>query len=105
MAWIFLLVAGLLEVAGASGLKHLAERFSLLLLIVTAAAMIASLGALYWSMTRLPLGVAYPIWTGIGSIGSVIVGMTVFGHHPGPAGFAGISLLLAGMVLLGFDTH
>lgn len=104
MAWFFLLVAGLLEIAWAAGLKLAAERFSFGLIGLTALAMIASLAALYWSMTRLPLGVAYPIWTGIGSVGSVVVGVMVLGQQIGATGIIGIMLLLTGMILLGLDT-
>lgn len=105
MAWFFLIIAGLLEVAWAAGLKLAAERFSVGIVGLTALTMIASLVALYWSMTRLPLGVAYPIWTGIGSVGSVVVGVVLLGQQIGAPGIIGIILLLAGMILIGMDLH
>lgn len=104
MAWFYLIVAGLLETGWAAGLKLMSSRGSALLFVVTVAAMGGSLLALYVAMARLPLGVAYPIWTGIGSVGSVIVGILFFGQTIGPAGVAGVAFLLLGMALLGFDS-
>ena len=89
MAWIALIIAGLLETAWAPGLKSLSGGFRLSLLIATATFMFASLGAVYWSMRSLPLGTAYPIWAGIGSIGSVVVGIAVFKQEIGAVGIAG----------------
>lgn len=103
MAWVFLLVAGALEVAWATGLKMLGIAFSWTLGALTLIAMIASIVALYAAMTRLPLGIAYPIWTGIGSVGSVLVGMLAFNQTLSMTGIAGLTLLIAGMFLLGSD--
>ena len=105
MAWIALFIAGLLEVAWAAGLKALSGGFRFSLLIVTATLMSASLGALYWSMRSLPLGIAYPIWTGIGSVGSVVVGVTLFKQDIGVLGIAGVACLIIGMFLVSFETH
>lgn len=105
MAWIALFIAGLLETAWAAGLKSLSEGFRFSLLIATAALMLASLGALYWSMRSLPLGVAYPIWTGIGSVGSVVIGITVFKQDIGAFGIAGVACLMIGMFLVSLETH
>ena len=105
MAWIFLLVAGLLETAWAAGLKALGDRFSLVVLAATMVLMAVSLGALYWSMRTLPLGVAYPIWTGIGSVGSVVVSVGLFKDHIGVAGVAGVSLIVLGIFLLSLEAR
>lgn len=67
--------------------------------------MITSLVALYAAMARLPLGIAYPIWTGIGSVGSVLVGVMAFNQNLSMAGIAGLVLLVFGMFLLGADAH
>jgi quaternary ammonium compound-resistance protein SugE len=56
-------------------------------------------------MTRLPLGIAYPIWTGIGSIGSVVVSVMVFNQTLSLSGALGLALLVIGMLLLGADAH
>lgn len=105
MAWIALFIAGLLETAWAAGLKSLSGGFRFSLFVATAALMLASLGALYWSMRSLPLGVAYPIWTGIGSIGSVVIGVTVFKQDIGIIGISGVACLIIGMFLISFETH
>lgn len=105
MAWIYLFIAGALEVAWATGLKKLGTTLSWTLGALTLIAMIASIVALYVAMTRLPLGIAYPIWTGIGSVGSVLVGVLAFNQNLSMSGIAGLALLIAGMFLLGSDAH
>lgn len=105
MAWIFLLVAGALEIAWATGLKKLGVGLSWTVGALTVVTMIASLIALHAAMTGLPLGIAYPIWTGIGSAGAVLVSVVVFKQNLGPASIAGLILLVAGMLLLGSDAH
>ncbi|MEP3049233.1 MAG: multidrug efflux SMR transporter [Roseibium sp.] len=105
MAWIYLLVAGALEVAWATGLKKLGDNFSTPLLVLTALAMIASLVALYAAMARLPLGIAYPLWTGIGSVGAVGVSIAFFNQTLSISGMLGLALLVFGMLLLGADAH
>ena len=105
MAWVFLFIAGALEVVWAAGLKKSGIGFSWTLGALTLIAIIVSLVALYAAMTRLPLGIAYPIWTGIGSVGSVLVGVLAFNQHLSMSGIAGLTLLIAGMFLLGSDAH
>lgn len=105
MSWVYLLIAGLLEVAWASGLKKLGLGFSWGLGIFTLVAMFASLAALYAAMVRLPLGISYPIWTGIGSVGSVVVSVMVFQQSLSATGMIGLILLIVGMALLGADAH
>ncbi len=105
MAWIALIAAGILETAWASGLKGMSDKFSVGLLMATLALIGASLGALYWSMRTLPLGIAYPIWTGIGSIGSVVVSVILYKQQIGISGIAGVSCRLIGMFLIGLETR
>lgn len=105
MAWFYLFVAGALEIVWATGLKKLGIGFSWTLGLLTLVAMIASIVALHSAMTRLPLGIAYPIWTGIGSVGSVLVGVLAFNQNLSIVGIAGLTLLIAGMFLLGSDAH
>ena len=105
MAWIYIFIAGAFEVAWATGLKKLGIGFTWTLSFLTLIAMIVSIVALYAAMTRLPLGIAYPIWTGIGSIGSVLVGVLAFNQNLSLSGIAGLTLLIAGMFLLGSDVH
>lgn len=105
MAWFYLFFAGILEVVWAAGLKKLSDGFSPMLLVVTAVVMVASLVALHAAMARLPLGIAYPLWTGIGSVGSVVVSVLAFNQTLSPTGALGLGLLMVGMLLLGADAH
>ncbi len=105
MAWVFLIIAGLLETGWATGLKAVAERPVWWLIVATAAMLVASMVALALSMRDLPLGVAYPIWTGIGSIGAVVVGALFFKEALAPSTIIGILFLCVGMILIGGKSH
>ena len=105
MAWIALLVAGLLEVLWAYSMK-LSDGFSRLTpSIVTLIAMIASFGLLAWAMRTLPLGTAYTIWTGIGAVGAFIVGITVLGEAITPMRIVAAVLIVTGLVLMKLSAH
>ncbi|MGB8883045.1 MAG: quaternary ammonium compound efflux SMR transporter SugE, partial [Azonexus sp.] len=79
-AWLILFIAGLCEVGWAVGLKY-TEGFSRLgPSLATVAAMIVSVVLLGWSLKVLPLGTAYAVWTGIGAVGTAILGMILFGE-------------------------
>jgi quaternary ammonium compound-resistance protein SugE len=98
MAWTYLLIAGLLEVGWAIGLKY-TEGFSRLWpSLATIGAMILSLGFLGLALKQLPVGTAYAVWTGIGAIGTVILGIYLFGEPATAARLACIGLILAGIV-------
>ena len=98
MAWVFLVVAGLLEVFWSSFLK-LSEGFTKLgFSIVTVAGMLASFYFLSQAMKTLPLGTAYAIWTGIGAVGSVAVGILVFKEPVTAARMFFTVLLLTGII-------
>lgn len=98
VAWIYLLIAGLLEIGWAIGLKY-TEGFSRLWPSVwTIAAMIFSLAFLGLALKALPVGTAYAVWTGIGAIGTVILGIYLFNEPATAARLACIGLILAGIV-------
>jgi len=98
MAWILLIVAGLLEVGWAVGLKY-TDGFSRPgPSTATAAAMIASIVLLGWAMKTLPVGTAYAVWTGIGAVGTVILGIVLFGESASVARLACVALIVAGIV-------
>ena len=98
MAWVFLACAGLLEVVWSSFLK-LSEGFTKLgWSVVTIAGMLASFYLLSQAMKTLPLGTAYAIWTGIGALGSVIVGIVVFREPVTALRLFFVAMLLAGIV-------
>lgn len=78
MSWIYLLIAGIFEVVWSTAMK-LSNGFSVLLYsVITVIGMIISFGSLVLATKSLPLSLAYPIWTGIGAVGSVIVGVLLF---------------------------
>lgn len=100
MAWVMLVVAGLLEVVWAYAMK-LSEGFSRLgPSLVTLAAMGASFALLAWSMRVLPLGTAYTVWTGIGAIGAFLVGILILGESATALRLLAAALILGGLVLM-----
>ena len=107
-SWLILFVAGLCEIGWAVGLKY-TEGFSRLWPSVwTVLAMIASVALLGWSLKVLPLGTAYAVWTGIGAVGTALLGMYLFGESREVARLLSIGLIVAGIVglkLLTPDTH
>ena len=97
-AWLILFIAGLCEVAWAVGLKY-TEGFSRLgPSLATLAAMVVSVALLGWSLKTLPLGTAYAVWTGIGAVGTAILGMILFGESREAARLLCIVLIVAGIV-------
>lgn len=98
MAWIVLLAAGLLEVGWAVGLKYTEGFTRLVPSLLTAAAMAASLGLLGLALKTLPLGTAYAVWTGIGTIGTAVLGIILFGETASALRLTCIALIVAGIV-------
>ena len=97
MSWFLLFLAGLLEVGWAVGLKYTAG-FTRVTPTIPAASMIASLGLLGLSLRTLPLGTAYAIWTGLGTIGTAILGIVLFAEVASAARLGCIALIVAGIV-------
>ena len=105
MAWIMLLVAGLLEVVWAYSMK-LSDGFTRPVpTLITIATMIASFGLLSLSMRTLPLGTAYTIWTGIGAIGAFVVGIVMLGESLSMMRVTAAILIVAGLVLMKLSSH
>lgn len=100
MAWVYLLVAGLLEVVWAYSMK-LSEGFTRpAASIVTIIAMIFSFGLLSIAMRALPLGTAYTVWTGIGAVGAFLVGIMVLGEQASALRIAAAVMIVGGLVLM-----
>ena len=100
MAWILLLIAGMLEVVWAYSMK-LSEGFTRLTpSVMTIVMMIASFGLLSIAMRTLPLGTAYTIWTGIGAVGAFIVGVAVLGEQLSLMRICAAVLIVSGIVLM-----
>jgi quaternary ammonium compound-resistance protein SugE len=100
MAWITLVVAGLLEVVWAFSMKQSAGFSKLMPTAITIVAMIASFGLLSFSMRTLPLGTAYTVWTGIGAIGAFLVGITILGEQLNVIRMIAAALIVCGLVLM-----
>ena len=100
MAWIFLLLAGVLEVVWAFLMKASDGFTKPWPTIGTIAFMIVSFGLLSMAMKTLPLGTAYAIWTGIGAVGAFVVGALFLGEPVTPLRIAGVTLVASGLVVL-----
>jgi quaternary ammonium compound-resistance protein SugE len=98
MAWIWLTVAGLLEVVWAVGLKYTEGFTRLVPSAITAAAMIASVYCLAIAVRTIPIGTGYAVWTGIGAVGVAILGMILFGEPRTVLRIGSIALIIIGIV-------
>ncbi len=98
MAWILLAIAGVFEVGWAIGLKYTEGFTRFWPSIGTIAAMALSLFCLGLALRTLPVGTAYAVWTGIGAVGTAILGMILFGESAAAARLACIGLIVAGIV-------
>jgi quaternary ammonium compound-resistance protein SugE len=83
MSWAYLVIAGLLEVGWAVGLKYTAGFTRLWPSVFTLATMAGSVGMLGLALRALPLGTAYAVWTGIGTVGTAVFGMIMLGEPAG----------------------
>lgn len=100
MAWLYLLVAGLLEVVWAVAMKQ-SDGFSRLIpSVVTVVGMILSFWLLSMAMKSLPLGTAYTIWTGIGAVGAFVLGIVAFGEQITAGRVTAAVLIVSGLVLM-----
>lgn len=100
MSWLYLLIAGLLEVVWAFSMKQSHGFTRLVPSVVTLVTMVASFALLSASMRVLPLGTAYAIWTGIGALGAFLVGILVLGEPASAPRLLAAGLILAGLALM-----
>ena len=100
MAWIYLAIAGVLEIVWAFSMKQSDGFTKLGPSVVTLVAMIASFALLSLSMKSLPLGTAYTIWTGIGAVGAFVVGIAVLGEQASAMRIVAAVLIVSGLVLM-----
>ncbi len=98
MAWIILIVAGLFEVAWAVGLKSSDGLTKLWPSLFTLVTLLISMVLLAVAMRSLPLGAAYAVWTGIGAVGTVFLGIALFGESAAIARLLCIALILVGIL-------
>ena len=102
MAWLILFVAGLLETGWAIGLKYTEGFTKLVPSVLTLATMTASVVLLSIALRTLPVGTGYAVWTGIGAVGTAILGIVLFGEPATAARLACIGLIVAGIAGLKF---
>lgn len=98
MPWLLLLIAGLLEIVWAIGLKYTEGFTRLWPSVITIAAMIASVAFLGLALKQIPVGTGYAIWTGIGAAGTAILGMILFNEPATAARIACLALIVGGIV-------
>jgi quaternary ammonium compound-resistance protein SugE len=97
MAWLLLVLAGLLEVVRAIGIKYTDGFTRLLPSAVTVAAMIGSIYFLALAVSTIPIGTGYAVWTGIGAVGAVLLGIVLFNEPRGLLRVGSILLIVAGI--------
>ncbi|EFI51716.1 MAG: quaternary ammonium compound efflux SMR transporter SugE [Bradyrhizobiaceae bacterium] len=104
MAWVILFFAGLMEICWAIGLKYTEGFTRLVPSVLTLAAMTISVILLAIALKTLPVGTGYAVWTGIGAVGTAILGIVLFGDPATAGRLACIGLIIAGIVGLKLAT-
>lgn len=105
MSWVILVAAGLFEIGWAVGLKYTEGFTRLWPSVGTVLSMIVSLGLLGLALRNLPLGTAYAVWTGVGTVGTALLGIMLFAEPATALRLACIGLIVAGIVGLKLVTH
>jgi quaternary ammonium compound-resistance protein SugE len=98
MAWIYLLFAGLFEIGWAIGLKYTDGFTKLVPTVWTVGSMVVSLGLLGLALKTLPVGTGYAVWTGIGTVGTAILGIVLLGEAATAVRLGCIALIVAGII-------
>ena len=102
MAWAYLFVAGLLEIGWAVGLKYTEGFTRPVPSVLTVLSILASIALLGLALKTLPVGTGYAVWTGIGTVGTAILGMALFAEPATALRLGCIGLIVAGIVGLKF---
>lgn len=97
MAWIVLFIAGLMEIGWAIGLKYTDGFTRLVPSVLTLGCMVASVLLLGLALKTLPVGTGYAVWTGIGTVGTALLGIALFGEPATAARLACIGLIVSGI--------
>ncbi|CAH1665718.1 guanidinium exporter [Chelatococcus asaccharovorans] len=98
IAWVYLFIAGLFEVGWAIGLKYTDGFTRLWPTVFTAASMVISVILLGLALKTLPVGTGYAVWTGIGTVGTAILGIVLFGDPATVARLGAIAMIVAGII-------
>ncbi|AFJ48646.1 quaternary ammonium compound efflux SMR transporter SugE [Shimwellia blattae] len=104
MSWFILVIAGLMEVVWAVGLKYSHGFSRLLPSAITVVAMAISVALLAWAMKSLPVGTAYAVWTGIGAVGASVTGILLMGDSASPLRIASLAMIVVGLIGLKLAT-
>jgi len=102
MAWVYLVLAGILEIVWAYAMKQSHGFTRAIPAVITLIAALGSFGLLALAMRWLPLGTAYMVWTGIGAVGAFVLGVIMLGEAATPMRIAAAALVVSGLVLLKF---
>ncbi|HAM79970.1 DMT family transporter [Ornithinibacillus bavariensis] len=84
MSWVYLILAGLIEIVGIVGLKKVSEKGSWFIYIILIGGFIISLSFLRLSLEQIPLSIAYAVWTGIGTVGATVIGILFYKESKNP---------------------
>lgn len=98
MAWAILFVAGLFEIGWAIGLKYTEGFTRPLPTVLTAISLATSMGLLGWAVKSLPIGTAYAVWTGVGAVGTALLGLVLFNEPATAARLVCIGLIVGGIL-------
>ena len=98
MPWLVLILAGLFEIGWAIGLKYTDGFTRLWPTVCTLGAMVISVGLLGVAMKDLPVGTAYAVWTGVGAVGTVVLGIVLLGESAAPGRLISVGLIIAGII-------
>lgn len=104
MAWVILFIAGLFEVGWAIGLKYTEGFTRLWPTVWTVLAIVISMSLLGIAMKSLPVGTAYSVWVGVGSVGTVVLGILLFGEPANALRIVSILFIIAGIIGLKLAT-
>lgn len=102
MAWLYLFVAGVFEIGWAIGLKYTDGFTRLVPSLLTVASMVVSLALLGFALKTLPVGTAYAVWTGVGAVGTALMGIWLFGDPATTARLVCIAVIVSGILGLKF---
>ncbi|MBX3553903.1 MAG: quaternary ammonium compound efflux SMR transporter SugE [Pseudolabrys sp.] len=98
MSWLILFIAGLFEIGWAIGLKYTESFTRLVPSVLTVICMVLSVVLLGWALRSLPVGTAYAVWTGIGAVGTALLGIWLFGEPATAGRLVSILLIVCGIV-------
>uniref|UniRef100_B0T330 Guanidinium exporter n=1 Tax=Caulobacter sp. (strain K31) TaxID=366602 RepID=B0T330_CAUSK len=98
MAWLILFIAGLFEIGWAVGLKFTEGFTRPIPTVFTGVSLVASMGLLGWAVKSLPLGTAYAVWTGVGAVGTAIVGILLFKEPATVGRLVCLALIVSGIL-------